>query len=224
MKMKKNITIDILVGTEGARETCELLCDEFTEDIYVYGPNCSPEEIFVQGKAFLLVIEYGKRIPDEIISKYESTGGAVFNVHRANPREYTGASVLNHQILDCKNRIDVSLIRIRPGEPLDGGEVIDRCPVNIQGMLYPEVVAECRLRYRHFLQTIIDYKHTVEKTIGKVVKRRSPEDSELELTNEQIQIIRAADNERFPAFLYLNSRKIILKAYPEDPTESQTES
>lgn len=158
--------------------------------------------------SILLSVEYGKRIPDEVIREYEKHGGAVYNIHRADPELYAGASVLNHQILDGQSVIDVSLIRVRPGEPLDGGEVINMWPINIHNMLYSEVVEECRKRYEHVIWAIKRENHERNR-----VYRRKPKDSKLTLSPEQRRIIMAADNERFPAFFYLGDRKIILKAY-----------
>jgi len=189
-------------------------------DFYIY--EDTPDQIAMSGgRAYLLTVEYGKRIPDNVIHRYQRTGGAVFNIHRADPRKYAGASVLNHQILNGESIADVSLIRVRPNEPLDGGELLNMWPVNIKNMLYPEAVEECRLRYVHIVRYLLQYsKGNLQEAItSHKFTRRSPEDSELMLPEPEQRRIMAADNERFPAFFMLGGRKIILKAYPEAPPE-----
>jgi methionyl-tRNA formyltransferase len=212
--------VDILAGTKGAEEACIWISGNPHRIIRIFGPGVEPNAITVAHgsyKASLITIEYGKRVPDEVIHRYQATGGAVFNVHRADPRKYAGASVLNHQILDGRTSVDMSLIRIHPDEPLDNGELVCSWTISIRDMIYDEIVSACRVYYESAVYSVFDY---IQPTRNRRVFRRSPEDSELELTEEQINTIRAADNERFPAFFRLGNRKIILKAYPEAPPSS----
>ena len=191
--------------------------DRDNADFYSYQDI---NEIEMSGdRAYLLAVEYGKRIPDGVIRKYEATGGAVFNIHRADPRKYAGASVLNHQILKGERDMALTLLRVRAGEPLDGGEIVSAWPLNIEGLLYPEVVGLCRKHYISVVRDAIRYIKGEEPAFSppsNQYRRRSPEDSMVPLGTTAKRIIMAADNERFPAFFLLGGRKIILRATPAE--------
>ena len=191
-------------------------------DFYSYKVDDVNDVLMSGGRAYLLAVEYGKRIPNNVIERYEYTGGAVFNIHRADPRKYAGASVLNHQILKGERNVALTLLRVRASEPLDGGEIVSSWPLNIEGLLYPEVVGLCRKHYMSVVMDAIRYTKSEEPAFpppNNKYRRRSPEDSLVPLGTTAKRIIMAADNERFPAFFMLGGRKIILKAYPEAPPE-----
>ena len=49
--------------------------------------------------------------------------------------------------------------------------------------------------------------------------KRGPKDSQLSIDKslkEQFNLLRVCDNERYPAFFYLNDKKYVLKIFKED--------
>ena len=159
----------------------------------------------------LIMVEYGKKLCDAKINRYKNSGGHVFNIHRADPSEYRGASVLNHQILNGDSHISPSIIRVNTNEGFDTGKVYAQERVDITNLIYSEVVDACRETYLNLILSAVRGSIKRNNACSKLCKRRTPSDSELFLSEQDLRIIRASDNDRFPAFFMLGGRKYTLK-------------
>jgi len=171
-------------------------------------------------RSILITVEFGRNISDYTIKDYEHTGGYVLNIHRADPTKYRGASVLNHQILAGEDTIEVHAIHVKQNEPLDNRRGVAFVRLNIEGMLYSEVVDECHTWYAELIKEAV-YTGTDVSAIERtgLLKRRSPEDSQLFLTEEQIKIIKASDNKLYPAFFMHGLRRFNLTVTSYKPTD-----
>lgn len=168
---------------------------------------------FLDSPEFIVMVEYNEILEDDFIAKADKFGCEIYNIHRANPRHYRGASVVNHQILNDETFIWVTISRVRPNTKVDCGPIVAGAPVSIEKKFYYEIVQACREKYRELIDSVLGEEYEY----GQHYMRRKPEDSELKLTEEQINIIRASDNVRFPAFFMYGGRKIRLTAQPESP-------
>lgn len=169
-------------------------------------------------RSVLFAVEYGRKIPDYLIKYYGAKGGAVFTLHRADPRRYKGASVINHQILNGKTKITPTVMRLRPGEALDCGEIMTQLDVEIYGLSYPEIVDKLRKTYPLLM---IRALMASNQTAGKDgAGRRSPEDSEITDTSS-IRKILAADPVDYPAYFVHHGRRFEISITPIDPPGAQ---
>ena len=141
-------------------------------------------------------------------------------VHESNLPEGKGWSPLTWQILEGKNEIPITLFEAV--DKVDAGEIylqdvirLDRTELlpeikHKQGIMTKKLVLEFVNRYPN----IQGRKQTGKETF---YKRRRLADSELDIhktIDEQFNLLRVVDNERYPAFFYKDSKKYILKIYP----------
>jgi len=140
-------------------------------------------------------------------------------VHASDLPKGKGMSPATWQILENKNRILVTLFEVALGFDtgdfylkdnftLDGTELIDE---------WQKKLGDCidRMIIR-FLKDIKKLKPIRQKGRATVYKRRTPEDSELDINKtikSQFNLLRVVDNERYPVFFTHRNKKYILKIY-----------
>ncbi len=133
-----------------------------------------------------------------------------------------GMSPLTWQILEGKNNIPVTLLEATDG--IDEGDIYEQIFLKFDGT---ELNAE--LKHKQGIATIelvmnfikkypdnIAQKQTGEPTY---YKRRTPADSELDLKKtieEQFNLLRICDNERYPAFFIFKNKKYIINIRQEN--------
>ncbi len=128
-----------------------------------------------------------------------------------------GMSPLTWQILEGKNTIPVTLLEASEG--VDEGDIYEQVFIEYNGTeLNPE------LKHKQGLATIelvINFvkkypNNSATKQIGEPTyyKRRTAADSELNIKKtieEQFNLLRVCDNERYPAFFRINNKKYLLQ-------------
>ncbi len=133
-----------------------------------------------------------------------------------------GWSPLAWQILEGKNEIPVSLFEA--SKELDAGDIYIMKYINLeghelnneikhkQGLITIEMIKEYLINYNK----VVGAPQTGK---GTFYDRRTRGHSELDIKKsleEQFNLLRVVDNERYPAHFYLNNKKYILKIYKDD--------
>lgn len=130
-----------------------------------------------------------------------------------------GFSPLTWQILEGKNEIPLTLFDAV--EEVDAGMIYDRAIINFEGH---ELIDEMRDKMGNeinkllidFINKYPDIKGSKAEGIESFYRRRNQEDSELDpdkTITEQFNLLRVADNERYPAFFKHKGNKYIIKIY-----------
>jgi methionyl-tRNA formyltransferase len=142
-------------------------------------------------------------------------------IHASDLPQGRGWSPLTWQVIEGKNVIPVTLFEAV--EKIDAGDFYLKDEIILEGHeLLPEI--------QHLLSTkIIEMatkfvKEHLElspnKQIGKAsfYPKRTPKDSELDIhktIDEQFNLLRVCDNEKYPAFFYKNGVKYLVKIEKE---------
>ena len=166
-----------------------------------YNPTC------------IICIEYGTLVEDHWLAEVHRLGYRVYNIHRAWPGDYRGASVLNHQILAGECCARVTLQCLVPGMGIDQGPIIYTRKVNIRDRNYNEARKECRKVYKTLIDGAINDFVSYD---GKLYKRRKPEDSELLESDDARTIfgkLLAADPDNDPCYFIQGARKHYVKIF-----------
>jgi methionyl-tRNA formyltransferase len=137
-------------------------------------------------------------------------------VHESALPEGKGWSPITWQILEGKNLIPIALFEAV--DKVDAGDVYIRDEIQLDGTELIEEIREkqgnktiemCLLFVKN-MRTLEGKKQEGESTF---YRRRRSEDSELDINktiNEQFNLLRVVDNERYPAFFVKNGIKYIL--------------
>ena len=143
-------------------------------------------------------------------------------IHSSELPKGKGWSPLAWQILEGMNDIPVSLFEavdaVDAGDvyildymKLDGTELNDEIK-HKQGLIMMEMM----LKYINNYDTMIGKPQEGKSTF---YSKRTPKNSELDIDksiSSQFNLLRVVDNERYPAFFYLNDKKYIVKIYEEE--------
>ena len=143
-------------------------------------------------------------------------------VHESDLPRGKGWSPVSWQILEGKNEIPVTLFEA--DEKVDAGYIYNKRIIELDGS---ELIDEIRYKQGRMTQSLIlDFIFNFPRNKGEEQKgkesfypRRFPKDSELDPEKnlkEQFNLLRICDNERYPAYFYLNSRKYILKIFQDE--------
>jgi methionyl-tRNA formyltransferase len=137
-------------------------------------------------------------------------------VHASHLPSGKGWSPLTWQILEGENRIHLTLFEAV--EDMDAGNIYLNGAIVLDGT---ELLSEARYKLANEIQNMcLDYIENNYGTEGihqegesTFYRRRTPEDSELDINktiDEQFNLLRIVDNERYPAFFVKNGVKYIL--------------
>ncbi len=168
---------------------------------------------------FLFILSYSQIIQTEILRKHLHN----LVVHESALPQGRGMSPLTWQILEGKNTIPITLFEA--DSKLDSGSIYLKAEMQFQG---GELVEELRNIQAHFtkelcLKFLDSYPDVVslgEEQRGTESRYRSrvPEDSRLDpdrSIREQFNLLRVADNQRYPAFFELNGRRYRVEIFSE---------
>jgi len=163
--------------------------------------------------AFLLSCE--KKVTSEILHRSRSN----IVVHASDLPKGKGMSPLTWQILEGRNRIPITLF--------EAVEAIDAGPIYLKGYidflgneLLHEMQNSVGVKIMEICETFLnDWPQILSKGIAQTgepsfYKKRTAEDSRLDPQKslaEQFNLLRVADNERYPAFFDWNGRRYNLK-------------
>lgn len=159
------------------------------------------------------------------IVKSEYLGRNTHNlvVHESDLPKGRGFAPMAWQIIEGASSIPVCLLEASPDEP-DAGDIWLRDSIRLSGdemlpvwrRLQGEKTIELCLRFINEYPALQPEKQTGNPSW---YERRRPADSELNpdlSISEQFNLIRTVDNERYPAFVMVGDRKLVLKVDYED--------
>lgn len=138
-------------------------------------------------------------------------------VHPSNLPQGKGWSPLTWQILEGKNEIPITLFEAT--EKVDSGGIYLKDMIYLEGH---ELVDEVREKQGKktielILKFIDNYPNNpiiAQQGESSYYPKRSPQDSELDIfktIDEQFNLLRVCDNDRYPAFFVRNGIKYILR-------------
>lgn len=141
-------------------------------------------------------------------------------VHESDLPKGKGWSPVAWEILNGHNEITLSLFEAV--EKVDSGKIYIKGKINFNGdELLPEIrekvatkTIEMAIKYIQQYPMIGQEQYGVET----FYRRRTPDDSELDINksiDEQFNLMRIADNDKFPLFFWKNNTKYILKISKE---------
>tara|TARA_B100000378_G_scaffold230098_1_gene194908 strand:+ start:862 stop:1494 length:633 start_codon:yes stop_codon:yes gene_type:complete len=158
----------------------------------------------------LFLISFDKIVKSEIRSKFKKT----LVIHASDLPAGRGWSPHIWQILDGKNKITVTLFEAT--DKIDSGNVCKKISFNLEGHeLFDEINSKLfstELKLMNF--TIKNFKKLPSipqsNTKTSVYPKRNPDDSELDPQKtiaEQFNLIRIADENRYPCFFYFKGQR-----------------
>jgi methionyl-tRNA formyltransferase len=139
-------------------------------------------------------------------------------IHESDLPKGKGMSPLTWQVLEGKNLIPITLLEAT--KEVDAGNIYKQRFLDLRGdELNPELKhLQGQATIDLVLWFLDNYPNSAngKPQLGDSTfySRRSAKDSELNVDlsiREQFNLLRVCDNERFPAFFYMNSHKYILK-------------
>lgn len=130
-----------------------------------------------------------------------------------------GSGVVSWNIIKGKKNIYVTLFE--PNNIVDNGKIIFQEYFRLKGHELNNEIRQKQAQLTFVLvqKLIIKYprlKKKLQNEKGKLLKKRTPDDSKLDINktlNNQFNLLRACDNERYPAFFMKNNIKYFLKIY-----------
>lgn len=143
-------------------------------------------------------------------------------IHSSALPKGKGMSPLTWQILEGKNDIPTTLLEA--GEKVDSGDIYLQKTLHFEGHELSDEMKEAqgRMVIELALDFVEDYprlKGEPQEGSESFYRRRKPEDSELDVDKSlavQFNLLRVADNERYPAFFRHKGHIYILKIYKTD--------
>jgi len=150
----------------------------------------------------LFLISCTEIIKTEIRKKFKHT----FVIHESDLPQGRGWSPLVWQILNGSNTIPITLLEA--AEKVDSGDIWKKEFVKLEGHEVAneinDIVFPVKLKLMDFtLQNMNSIKKTPQEGDPSYFPRRKPDDSELDVNKtikEQFDLMRTADNERYPCF------------------------
>jgi len=121
------------------------------------------------------------------------------------------------QILEGKNQIPICLIEAT--EKVDAGDIWIKDIINLDGS---ELCGEWRLKQGEktielclrFVEECKELNPVIQSGEDTFYKRRTSVDSELDINGslqEQFNVLRVVDNDKYPGYFYIKNKKYILK-------------
>lgn len=142
-------------------------------------------------------------------------------VHESDLPKGKGWSPLTWQVLEGKKKIPITLFEAT--EKVDAGKIYKQDFIELEGHeLLPEIKHLQGLKTNNLILDFLkNFPLQGKNQQGEesFYSRRGPKDSQLSIEKtikEQFNLLRVCDNERYPAFFYLNDKKYILKIFKED--------
>lgn len=143
-------------------------------------------------------------------------------VHESDLPKGKGWSPVTWQVLEGKNKIPITLFEAEVG--LDSGPIYLQDFIELEGHeLNNEIKHKQGIKTNELILNFIDNfgKIFPKKQIGEETyySKRKPEDSKLDINktiNDQFNLLRVVDNERYPAFFEINGQRYILKIYKQE--------
>ena len=177
---------------------------------------CNHNEIPEEYKV-VFILSYFKIIDREFLPKRKNN----IVVHESNLPEGRGWSPLFWQILEGKNKIPIVLFEAT--ERADEGVIYLKDNIIYEGHELHDEIREKQAKKTvelclRFLDEYDELKLERQEGEPTFYKKRTPCDSELDINKslkKQFNLLRIADNKKFPSFFYYRGHRYILKIYKE---------
>ena len=138
-------------------------------------------------------------------------------VHESDLPKGKGWSPVTWQVLEGKSKIPVTLFEAT--EAVDAGAIYAQDFIQLEGHeLLPEIKYQQGVVTNKLILEFIENYKTIQgkEQVGKesFYAKRTPKDGELDLNaslDDQFNLLRVSDNERYPAFFYKDGIKYIVK-------------
>jgi methionyl-tRNA formyltransferase len=188
-----------------ARQLAELITQQANDVALIHNHQD------IQKGDVLILLSCEQILKDLSLNKYNLVA------HASDLPQGKGWSPMTWQILEGKNEIPLTLFEA--AEKVDAGVIYYQEFVKMEGH---ELLDELREKLGNaiiklILQFIENYDHiqgTPQEGESTYYKKRKPENSELDISKtieEQFNLFRVCDNERYPAFFYKDGVQYILK-------------
>lgn len=157
----------------------------------------------VKSGDILFLISCLEIIKMDIRSRFKHT----LVIHESNLPHGKGWSPVQWQILNGSNSISVSLLEAV--DKVDSGDIWKKEIVELEGHELADEINEQIFPIKlDLMDFAVKNMNSINKTVQKEINepyfpRRTPEDSEIDITtsiSEQFNLLRIADNERYPCF------------------------
>ena len=166
---------------------------------------------------FVFILSFTRILPDSFIIKNKN----VFVIHGSKLPFYRGFAPIQPQILENKNIIQFSLVKLSANEKVDTGIIVMRSKMILNG---DELYDEIRLKQinisiliiKKFFKNFSHIKAIKQTGKGFFNKKRLPKDSEIDIKKpifRQFNLLRIVDNENWPAFFYFRKKKYLIKIF-----------
>ena len=191
----------------------KIINNNFLKKKYKFKIFYKPPNLF-RGK-IIFILNYTKILKKKNLDKYELP----IVIHGSKLPNYRGFAPVQNQILNNQNIIHFSMIKA--SEKVDAGDVILRSQLKLDGT---EIYQEIREKSSYtiikliikFLKNFPTFKLEKQKGHGKFFKKRKSDDQELKINKSikaNFNILRTANNEKWPAFFKYKKNKYIIKIY-----------
>ena len=159
---------------------------------------------------------------NKISSNVLSNSTYNYLIHESDLPAGKGWSPVTWQILEGKKEIVVSLIEVNSS--IDSGDILLQNVMKLNGS---ELINEIRdVQWQKSKELILEVLNSHKsiiptKQVGQSTyyPRRTPADSELNISksiDDQFNLLRVVDNDRYPAHFYKNGVKYILKIFKSE--------
>lgn len=143
-------------------------------------------------------------------------------IHPSKLPKNRGGAALIWEVL--KNKKIFYLTMFDANEKIDRGEIIFYHKFKLKGYeLHDEIrmiqAKETIKLIIKFLNNIHKIKKIKQRGLGNYVRKRTPDDSLLDINktiNEQFNLLRCCDNEKYPAFFYRKKKKYTIKIFRDN--------
>lgn len=142
-------------------------------------------------------------------------------IHPSKLPEGRGSAALVHKILEGENKVYLTMFDAN--EKIDQGEIYFQEPLEYDGTELSD-----EIRYKQsmkvfelvlkFIEKYPNLKPKKQEGTPTYYPKRGPEDSELDINKtikDQFNLLRVADNERYPAFFNYRGEKYIIKIFKD---------
>lgn len=170
----------------------------------------------------VFILSYFNIVP---MSFLENNGHNIV-IHASDLPSGKGWAPFFWQILEGKNRIPVCLFEA--SEEVDAGDIylrdnvlLDRTELHdeLREKLAKTIINMCV----QFVENISNLESEPQSGESTFYPKRTPKDSELDIhktIDEQFNLLRIVNNDKFPAYFYKNGKKYILKIFKENDEDS----
>ena len=166
----------------------------------------------------VFVLGYTKILKEPFLTNNKN----IFLVHESNLPSGKGFSPVQWQILEGKNTIKISLIKL--SQELDGGDIIKQMNMILDGTeLYEEIrLKQATVTFKiieNFLKQYPNFKSKPQSGKSTFYRKRKITDSELNI-NEKLKdlfpLLRIGNNEKWPSFFKFKGNTYIIKIYKKN--------